>query len=256
MNTHILLTSPLEQFEIYTLLPLRIGSFDISFTNASLFMLITAGLVILLHQLITVDGKGYLVPSRWQYILESIFSLNLQMLEETVGEEGRKFLPLVFSLFTFILISNLCGLIPYSYTVNSHLIVTLTFALAIWIGKLVIGASRHGVKLLGMFVPDGVPFLMIPFFIIIEVVGFVIPIISLSVRLFANLMSGHILLKVLFGFSWSMMLSGGLLFVVHFLALLILFLLLGLETAVAMIQAYVFVILTCIYLGDMVHGGH
>jgi ATP synthase subunit 6 len=251
-----MLNSPLEQFEIVPLIPLRLGSFDLSFTNSSLMMVISAGLVILLVQLITVDGNGYLVPTRWQTIVESIHTLLLQMLSETVGEKGGQFFAFIFTLFTFILTCNLAGLVPYSFTVTSHLIVTISLALAIWVGKLVIGFRYHGIKLIGMFVPAGVPFAMVPFFILIEVIGFVIPVVSLSVRLFANLMSGHILLKVIFGFAWSMMMAGGLLFIAHFIPLGVLFLLLGLETAVAMIQAYVFAVLTCIYLGDMVHGGH
>lgn len=248
--------SPLEQFEIVPLLPIRLGSFDISFTNSSLMMVISAALIVILVQLISVDGNGYLVPSRWQSFVESIYTLVLGILGESVGEKGGQFFAFIFALFTFILTMNLLGLVPYSFTVTSHLVVTLTFALAIWVGKLFLGFRYHGIKLLGMFVPQGVPFALIPFFVVLEVIGFVVPLISLSVRLFANLMSGHILLKVIFGFAWSMMMAGGLLFLAHFLPLAALFLLLGLETAVAVIQAYVFAVLTSIYLADMVHGGH
>ena len=251
-----MINSPLEQFEIVPLLPIRLGSFDISFTNSSLMMVLSAALIVILVQLISVDGNGYLVPSRWQSFVESVYTLVLGILGETVGEKGGKFFAFIFALFTFILTMNLAGLVPYSFTVTSHLVVTLTFTLAIWVGKLFLGLRYHGIKLLGMFVPQGVPFALLPFFIIIEVIGFVIPLVSLSVRLFANLMSGHILLKVIFGFAWSMMMAGGMLFIAHFIPLAVLFLLLGLETAVAVIQAYVFAVLTSIYLADMVHGGH
>lgn len=251
-----MLQSPLEQFEIISLIPLRIGNFDLSFTNASLIMVLVPTSIILLTQLITVDGKGYLIPSRWQTFIESIYTLILQMLSETVGPKGGQFFPFVFSLFTFILFANLSGLVPYSFTVTSHMVVTLTFAFSIWIGKLIIGIRYHGIKLLGILVPKGIPFAIVPFFVLIETLSFIIPVVSLSVRLFANMMSGHILLKVIFGFSWSIMMSGGILFIAHFIPLIVLFLLLGLETAVAIIQAYVFAVLTTIYISDMVHGGH
>ncbi len=250
------LQSPLEQFEIVPLLPFRIGSFDLSFTNSSLMIVFTVISIVLLTQLITVDGKGYLIPSRWQTLMESFYTLILQMLSETVGPKGGQFFPFLFCLFTFILVANLSGLVPYSFTVTSHMVVTLTFALSIWIGKLILGCRYHGLKLLAMLLPKGIPFPMVPFFVLIETVSFVIPVVSLSVRLFANMMSGHILLKVIFGFAWSMMMYGGILFIMHFIPLAVLFLLLGLETAVAIIQAYVFSVLTTIYISDMVHGGH
>ena len=178
------------------------------------------------------------------------------MVKESISEKGRSFLPFVFSVFTFIQVSNLLGLVPYSFTVSSHLIVSLSLALGIWIGKLIIGFRQHGLHLFGIFLPQGIPFAMVPFFVLIEAIGFIIPVVSLSVRQFANLMSGHILLKVIFGFAWSMMLAGGLLFICHFVPLGVLFLLLGLESSVAVIQAYVFTVLTCIYLADMINGGH
>jgi ATP synthase subunit 6 len=126
----------------------------------------------------------------------------------------------------------------------------------VWVGKLVLGLRNHGLTLFGMFIPGGAPFAMVPFFVFVELIGFLIPMVSLAVRLFANLCAGHILLKVLFGFCWTMMMSGGVLFVAHFVPLLVLFLLLGLETAVALIQAYVFTLLTVLYIGDCEKGGH
>lgn len=251
-----MLVSPLEQFEIISLVPLRVGALDFSFTNSSLMMFASLFFLIAFSQLLSVSGQGYLVPTRWQVVGEAIHKVLLQMLSETIGAQGGKFFALVFSLFSFILINNLAGLIPYSFTVTAHLIVTLALAFAVWFGKLLLGFRYHGLKLFGMLLPAGIPFALAPVFILIEFISFIIPIISLSVRLFANMMSGHILLKVIFGFAWSMMVAGGLLFVAHFVPLGILFLLLGLETAVAMIQAYVFTILVCLYIGDMVHGGH
>lgn len=251
-----MLYSPLEQFEIVPLIPLRIGSFDISFTNATLMMVLSAGLVIVLTQLVTVNGNGSLVPSRWQTVLEEIYLLLAGMVQESLGRKGGEIFGFIFTLFTFLLMANLAGLVPQSYTVTSHLIVTFTLSMTVWVGKLLLGLRNHGLKLFGMFLPQGAPFAMAPFFVFVELIGFVIPMISLAVRLFANLCAGHVLLKVLFGFCWTMMMAGGILFIAHFIPLSILFLLLGLETAVALIQAQVFTLLTVLYIGDCYHGGH
>lgn len=248
--------SPLEQFEIFPLISLRLGTFDLSFTNSSLLMVFAASTIVVMTQLIAVNGNGTLVPSRWQSIMESVYGLLAAMVVESIGSKGAQYFPFVFTLFTFILACNLLGLVPYSFTVTSHLIVTLAMSLAIWVGKLMIGIRHHGIHLLGMFIPAGAPFAMVPFFVGVEILGFFIPLVSLAVRLFANMMAGHILLKVLAGFAWTMMMAGGLLFVAHFVPLSVLFLLMGLETAVALIQAYVFTLLTCLYIGDMIHGGH
>lgn len=251
-----MLERPLEQFEIFPLIPFRLGRFDFSFRNSAFFMVLRASLVIILVQLIAVDGNGSLVPRRWQMILESVYKLLLDMVTENIGEKGRQYFGFILAFFVFILTCNLVGLVPYSFTVTSHLVVTLTMSLAIWVGKLIIGLRYHGFKLLSIFLPRGAPFAMTPFFVVLEMVGFTIPVISLAVRLFANMMAGHILLKVLAGFAWTMMMAGGILFVLHFLPLGVLFVLMGLETAVAFIQAYVFTLLTCLYIGDMIHGGH
>jgi F-type H+-transporting ATPase subunit a len=178
------------------------------------------------------------------------------MVYESIGKTGGEYVKVIFSLFMFILICNVIGLVPYSYTVTAQIVVTLTLALGVWLGKLYIGVKRHGLKLMGMFIPSGIGIGMVPFFVFVEIIGFIIPIVSLSVRLFANMLSGHVLLKVLFGFSWGMLMSGGLLMIGHVIPLGVLFCLIGLEIAVAMIQAYVFTLLTCIYIGDMVSGGH
>jgi ATP synthase subunit 6 len=161
-----------------------------------------------------------------------------------------------FSIFTFILGCNRFGLVPYSFTVTSHLVVTMTLALAIWIGKLIMGFRLHGLAFFRMFLPTGTPFAMVGLMVPLEVMGFTITFISLSVRLFANMMAGHILLKVIGGFAWTMMVAGGAMWLAHFLPRVVLFLLLGLETAVAFLQAYVFTLRVCIYIGDTIHGGH
>lgn len=249
-----MLNSPLEQFEIFPLIPMRVGSFDLSFTNSTLLMVFAACTIVILSQLVSVSSS--LVPNRWQTLLEMMYRGVIGMVTENLGKEGEKYFPFIFALFTYVLAANLLGLVPYSFTVTSHLIVTLTLAMTVWIGKLLVGFRHHGIKLFGIFLPGGAPFGMVPFLVLIEIISFFLTIISLSVRLFANMMAGHILLKVLAGFAWTMMMSGGLLFIAHFVPLGVLFLLMGLETGVAIVQAYVFTLLTCLYLGDMVHGGH
>ncbi len=251
-----MLTRPLEQFEIVPLLPFGTERLDLSLTNRGLFALLVVFGLTFFYRSLGVVGNGALIPNRWQVIAEEFYGMSLAMITESAGEEGKKYFPFIFTLFSFLLACNLIGLIPYRFTVTSHAIVTITLALGIWVGKLIVGVRHHGVALLGMFLPAGVPFAMVPFLVAIELLGFCIVAVRLPVRLFANMMAGHILLKVLGGFAWTMMMAGGVLYLAHFLPLGVLFLLMGLETGVALIQAYVFTILTCLYLGDMIHGGH
>lgn len=257
------LTSPLEQFEIVPLIPLRVGTIDISFTNSSLRRLVTVAVLTLFGRLLvassskegSVVGGGRLVPSRWQSVGEGLY-LRAQSRLTSRGPKGQPFFPLIFTLFSFLLVANLLGLVPYSFTVTSHIIVTFTLAAAIWIGKLILGLRIHGVRLFGRFLPGGAPIARAPRLIPLEVRGFVITVISLSVRLFANRRAGHILLKVRAGFAWTRRRAGGLLWVAHFLPLLVLYRLLFLETGVARVQAYVFALLTARFINDVVEGGH
>jgi ATP synthase subunit 6 len=248
--------SPLEHFEIVSIFPRRRGSRDLSLTNASRRMILTAGRRIVGSQMILVAGNGTLVPNRWQRRREGIHNRVLSMIGQTIGMMGQGFFPFVYTLFTFVLGMNLLGLIPYSYTVTSQLVITMTRARAVWIGKRRVGLQRHGRKLFGRFLPAGTPFPMIPLRVPLERLGFTITFISLSVRLFANMMAGHILLKVIAGFAWTMMTAGGRMYIAHFVPMVVLFRLLILETGVAFVQAYVFALLTCIYMTDVVHGGH
>jgi len=249
------IVSPFEQFELVSILGLSLGYLNISLTNGVLIEFIVIVLLICLFSMLMYGGSR-LVPTRMQLLLEMLYRLVLGMIKDSLGFKGNAYIGIIFSLFLFILGLNLVGMIPYSYTVTSQVIVTLFISSSVWIGKLLIGLNKHGIRLFGMFIPEGLPFVLVPFFVMIELVGFVIPMISLSVRLFANMLSGHVLLKVLFGFSWLMFIAGGLLGLIQVFPLLILLCLLCLETAVAMIQAYVFSLLTCIYLADMESGGH
>lgn len=256
LNFDICVSSPLEQFEIISLFSLNFGKIDLSLTNSTFFLFLGIFFFILLGQFVSVLGNGFLAPTRLQFVLESLYSGVLGITKETVGNKGDAFFPFAFSLFVFILVVNIVGIVPYSFTVTSHLIVTLALASLVWFGKLFYGFRLHGIHLFSSFLPAGAPFALVPLLVIIELISFCITIISLSVRLFANMMAGHILLKVLAGFAWTMMAAGGLIYLAHFSAIAVLFLLLGLETGVAIVQAYVFTMLTCLYLGDMVSGGH
>ena len=175
------------------------------------------------------------------------------LLFDNVGIKGEVYFPFLFVVFVFVLQSNLIGLIPYSFTVTSHIIVTFALALIVFIGVNIVGINLHRVHFLNLFLPSGtalpLAFLLVP----LEIVSFLSKPICLSVRLFANMMAGHTLLKVIAGFAWSMMKGGGLLFVAHVLPLAVLFILVGLELGVAIIQAYVFTVLTCIYLNDSIN---
>jgi|Transcript_7486 ATP synthase subunit 6 len=247
-------SSPLEQFQILPIVSIRLGIFDFSITNSSIILALgLSSFIYVLHSLLAKQGNFYVVPNRIQYILETIYSVVYGLLHDNVGPIGKSFFPYVFTLFNFILISNIIGLVPYSFTVTSHLIVTFALALMTFIGINLICIREHSINMLSLFFPPGssivLAFLLVP----IEIVSYIFRPISLSVRLFANMMAGHTLLKVIAGFAWTMMLAGGGLFVAHVIPLAILVILMLLELGVATIQAYVFAILTCIYLNDAIH---
>lgn len=240
--------SPLEQFSIVTLVPL--GYF--SFTNSSFFMFLTVALVSFLFYLVTANG-GFLVPTRWQSFVEMMYEFVLKLVEEQIGAAGKKYFPLIFTTFTFLLFSNLIGMIPYSFTTTSHLIVTFTLSVSIFIGVTIVGFQKHGIHFFSFLLPPGAPLGLAPFLVVIELVSYSFRAISLGVRLFANMMAGHTLVKILSGFAWTMMSLGGVMFVASFIPFAVVFALTFLEVGVACLQAYVFTILTCIYLNDAIH---
>ena len=191
-----------------------------------------------------------MIPLRWQAIFESLYETVAGLIWDSVGPRGQKYFPLIFTIFLFVIISNVSGLAPYSFTTTSHLAQTMVLAYTIFIGVMLICSGVHGFHMLSLFLPGGtslaLAFLLVP----IELISYIFKPVSLGVRLFANMMAGHTLLKVIVGFAWSMLGSGGLLLVIHIVPLLVLVVLFGLELAVALIQAYVFTILSCIYIND------
>jgi F-type H+-transporting ATPase subunit a len=245
--------NPLEQFQIVPLISLNVGAVDISFTNSALAAVGASTFFILLARLVFHTGQGSIVPSRWQSLLEMIYDVVAGVLNDNVGQRGQAFFPFVFSLFAFLLVVNLIGMVPYSFTITSHLIVTLMFSLMVYLGVMTIMIREHGFHALSVFLPAGAPFALYPLLIAIELISNVMRVISLSVRLFANMMAGHTMMKVFAGLIIMMGSAGGLLKVGAVLPLMAVIGLTGLEFLVAALQAYVFSILTCMYLHDALH---
>nr|AHX02514.1 ATP synthase F0 subunit 6 [Schimmelmannia schousboei] len=247
---HICLaSSPLEQFEIVTILPLSIIGLNFSLTNSSLFLLIVFIVIIFWTSLSFY--KNSLIPTHWQLLKESFYEVTANILQDNLGTKGESYFPFIFTLHLFLLFCNLIGMIPYSFTVTSHIIFTFGLALSIFIGINIIGFQVHGLKFFALFLPRGVPLPIVPLLITIEFLSYIVKVFTLSIRLFANMTSGHTLLKIIASFAWTMLSAGGLLAFFHVIPLGLLLALIGLELAIAGLQAYVFTLLTCIYLNDV-----
>ncbi len=244
------MASPLEQFTIKPILDLNIGETDISFTNSSLWMAITA--LVLIVFMVAGTQRRAMVPGRWQSSVEYFYQVVADMVRDNVGTAGRPYFPFIFSLFMFILFGNLLGLVPVpgSFTFTSHIAVTFAMAAFIFVGVTIIGIVKHRLKFFSLFFPHGAPIVSAPILIPIEIISYFSRPISLSVRLFANMTVGHVLLKVIGGgvvALGSFFVLPGLLPFAFLVAITIL------EVMIAVIQAYVFAILTCVYLNDALH---
>jgi F-type H+-transporting ATPase subunit a len=249
------MADPIHQFELKPIFRLgHIGSTEIVFTNASLFMFGALGVIALLT-LAATRGRA-LVPGRMQSLAEMSYEFVASTVRSSAGQEGMRFFPFVFSLFMFILVLNLFGIVPGGFTVTSHIIITFALAALVIGTVLVYGFAKHGLRFLRLFVPSGVPVYILPLVTMIEVISFVSRPISLSVRLFANMLAGHITLKVFAGFVASLGAFGAAGWLGAVLPLGMTVALTALELLVAVLQAYVFTILTCIYLNDALHPGH
>jgi F-type H+-transporting ATPase subunit a len=237
-------SGPLAQFAIKPLIPIHIGGLNASYTNSALFMTLTVVLVTALILLSTRSAS--LVPSRWQSVSEMAYEFIANMVRDNAGHEGMEYFPFIFTLFTFVLVGNLLGLIPYAFTFTSHIIVTFALAAVIFLGVTLIGILRHGIGFLKLFAPHGVPIWLLPLLVPIELLSYCIRPFTLSFRLFINMMVGHMLLAIVAGFAVTFGIFA--IFPVAVDAALIL-----LELLVACLQAFVFTILTCIYLHDALH---
>ncbi|HEV7259987.1 MAG TPA: F0F1 ATP synthase subunit A [Bosea sp. (in: a-proteobacteria)] len=245
---------PIHQFEIKPIVGLRPFGLDLSFTNASLLMVLIVAVISII--MIYGSSQRSVVPGRLQSLAEMIYEFVASTVTGVMGKEGMKFFPLVFSLFMFVLTANMLGMVPGSFTVTSHIVVTAAFAFLVIGTVLVYGIVKHGSHFFGLFVPSGVPGWLLPFMVLIEAVSFVSRPISLSLRLFGNMLAGHIALKVFGGFVVALLAAGGAATVIAPLPLLLAVALTALEFLVAFLQAYVFAILTCVYLNDALHPGH
>lgn len=238
------MADPLHQFVIKPLIPIEVAGTDISFTNSSLFMAIA----VVVSTLFLVGGmtRAKLVPGRWQSMVEMTYEFVADLFDENVGSKGKQYFPFVFCLFMFILVGNLLGMIPYSFTYTSHIIVTFALGITAFLFATLIGFFTHGLRYFALFFPSGAPVYMAPLIVPIEVLSYLSRPVSLSIRLFANMMAGHTMLKVFAGFTIALGFFG-------IAPLFINILLTAFEILVAVLQAYVFTILTCIYLQDAVH---
>ncbi len=238
------MANPVEQFKIEPLVPLEIGGVNVSFTNSSLYMMVA---VVLATFFLTMSVKGRaLVPGRWQSMAELMYEFVANMIRDNVGTEGRKYFPFVFSLFMFVLFGNLIGMVPYTFTYTSHIIVTFGLAIVVFVGVTIIGFARHGTHYLRMFFPHGAPWPTAIILVPIELISYCSRPFSLAIRLFANMTVGHIILKVMGGFVVALGVFG-------ILPMAFLGGVTVLEFGIALLQAYVFTVLTCIYLHDAIH---
>jgi F-type H+-transporting ATPase subunit a len=246
---------PIHQFEITNLITFgHIGGYTIALTNSAVFMFLALAVILLLT--LGTTASRALVPGRMQAIAEMSYEFVATTLRSSAGNEGMQFFPLVFTLFMFILTVNLIGLLPYMFTVTSHIIVTVSLALVVFLTVVIYGFRKHGLHFLNLFVPKGVPGYILPFVVFIEVFSFFVRPVSHSVRLFANMLAGHITLKVFGGFVTMLGAAGVLGWLGATVPFALIVALTALELLVAFLQAYVFAILTCIYLNDAIHPGH
>ena len=246
------MANPLHQFEINTIVPIKIGGIDASLTNSSVFMIVA---VILVTGFFVLGVKSRaLVPGRLQSVVELAYEFVANMLRTNVGSEGRAYFPFIFSLFFFILMGNMLGMVPYGFTYTSHLAVTLGMAVVIFIGTTIIAFAKHGIGFFGFFLPHGTPWYVAPLLVPIEILSYFFRPISLGLRLFANMTAGHTLLKVFAGFAAGFVASMGVLGVLPaIIPMAATVALTGLEFLIAFLQAYVYAVLACIYLNDALH---
>ena len=238
------MANPLKQFEIHPIVAIEIGGLDVSFTNSSLLMTATVAFITLFMTL-SMRGRA-LVPGRWQASAEITYEFIANMIRDNVGSEGRQFFPFIMSLFLFVLFGNLFGLLPYSFTFTSHIIVTFALAAFVFMGVTLVGIAKHKLHFFSFFVPKGVPTALLPLMVPIEIISYLSRPVSLSIRLFANMMAGHTMMKVFAGFIVSLGVFG-------VAPLFVDVALTAFEVLVAFLQAYVFTVLACLYLNDAIH---
>jgi len=245
---------PIKQFVVKTIVPLEIGGADVSFTNSAMWMV--AGVLLSTFFLTYFMRRKSLVPDRGQVIAEMLYEFVANMIRENIGSKGRQYFPLIFSLFIIVLMGNLLGMIPYSFTYTSHIIVTMALALMVFFIVIVVGVIRNGFQFFTLFVPPGVPLWLCPIIVPLEIMSFLARPVTLAVRLFANMMAGHLILKVFAGFSVAMLSLGVGGFVAGLVPMFFNVIFIAFEILIALLHAYVFTVLSCIYLKDSVDLHH
>lgn len=245
---------PMHQFVISNWIPFNLGGIDISFTNAAFFMLAAVALIIGFYMMVT--SKAAIVPNRVQSVGEMGYEFIANMIRDTIGEEGFKFFPLVFTLFMFVFTANMLGMVPFFYTTTSQVIVTASLALLVFFTVIVFGIMKNGLKFFKLFAPSGVPWPLLILLIPLEIISFFVRPVTLSLRLFGNILAGHIVLKLFVGFGVALLSTMSIAATIFWLPLVMAIALTALEFLVAFLQAYIFAILTCIYLNDAFHPSH
>jgi ATP synthase subunit 6 len=245
--------SPLEQFKVINLIKLGIGKYDISITNSSLNLIIILSILTYVIGYFNNKNKLFIIPTNWQLVLESLYKFILSIITDQIGNEGKKYFTLLMTIFLFILFCNLLGMIPYTFTITSHPIITLGLSFSLFIGITLIGLIKHGFHFFHLFVPKGIPVVLLPLIATLEVLGYLTRPISLGVRLFANMFAGHTLLNIISFFTWNIMIYGGIFGILAILPVLLIMALITLEFVICVLQAYVFTVLVASYLNDVIH---
>ncbi len=239
--------SPLEQFQIVPLFSLGLGE-SFAFTNASFFAFVVLFAILGFFSFGTTNAT--VVPNRWQTVVEFFYEFVVSFVRDSLGEKGSKYFPWLFVTFFTVMGSNLIGMIPYSFTISSHIAMTFAFGMVTFVGVNIIAFREHGLHFFSFFLPKNTPVALWPLLVLIELVSYSFRVVSLSVRLFANMMAGHSLVKILAGFAWTMLNAGGIFLVLQLVPFVVVIALTGFELAVAVLQAYVWTVLVCIYLND------
>ena len=245
-----MLYSPLEQFEIVPIFSTLLGS-KLAFTNSSLFLFLTIFILACFFYMTTYEST--LAPNRWQSLSEMMYEFVQGMLHEALGDKGSRFFPFVFTTFAFIFFANILGMVPYTFTVTSHIIFTFGLGMTTFVGLNIIGLKRHGLHFFSLFLPPGAPLALAPLLVPIELISYVFRVVALAVRLFANMMAGHTLLKILATFAWKMIAAGGIFYIIQLFPMIVIIAITGLELAIAFLQAYVWTTLVCLYLSDAIN---
>jgi len=248
-----MIISPLEQFKIVKLIDFGIGKYDISITNSTFNLFIIFSIVTFILSHFSKKSNLFIIPSNWQYMLESLYKFILAIVTDQIGNEGKKYFTLLTTIFIFIFLSNILGMIPYNLTITSQPIITLGFALSLFIGITIIGLVKHGTHFFMLFVPKGIPVVIMPIIVILEILGYLTRPISLGVRLFANMFAGHTLLNIIAFFTWNIMIYGGILGVLAALPIMLILALVTLEFVICALQTYVYTVLIASYLNDVIH---